>query len=108
MPNGLPALGLVIQDELHLIEGPLGSMVWLLQTARSSDEGGKRQHAPKYIASTATIRAAEGRDRCLLGTCAYFLQKGQHGKTEGLFVKLMTSPRATERNPAAFMLESVQ
>jgi hypothetical protein len=52
---------LVLQDELHLIDGPLGSMVGIYESAidmLSSVSDGQRQRRPKYIASTATVRRA--------------------------------------------------
>jgi helicase-like protein len=52
---------LVLQDELHLIEGPLGSMVGLYETAvevLASRQSGSHRRRPKYVASSATVRKA--------------------------------------------------
>ncbi|MEH2141113.1 DISARM system helicase DrmA [Nostoc sp.] len=59
---------LILQDELHLIEGPLGSMVGLYETA--VDTLSERMYqgqtiSPKYIAFTATVRQSQSQVQCL-------------------------------------------
>ena len=62
--NGSRPPELVIQDELHLITGPLGSVAGLYEAGLETllVQRGVR---PKYVASTATIRMAEQQVRRL-------------------------------------------
>jgi len=59
---------LIIQDELHLISGPMGSLVGIYEavidgmSTKSSEEGPVR---PKVVASTATVRRAQTQIRAL-------------------------------------------
>jgi len=59
---------LIIQDELHLISGPLGTIAGLYEAAidqLASRGGGEHRIRPKIVASTATVRRAEDQIRAL-------------------------------------------
>lgn len=59
---------LVIQDELHLISGPLGTMVGLYESAIEAlclREIDGRAVRPKIVASTATVRRAQDQIQAL-------------------------------------------
>lgn len=66
----LPPPDLIIQDELHLISGPLGTIAGLYETAIDALAGLTREDQvvrPKIIASTATVRRADRQIRALFG-----------------------------------------
>jgi hypothetical protein len=67
----LPPPGLIIQDELHLISGPLGTIAGIYEAAIGAlserDLGNGNRLRPKIIASTATVRLAESQIRALFG-----------------------------------------
>jgi hypothetical protein len=63
---------LVIQDELHLISGPLGTMAGLYETAIDglcTRGEGSVPVRPKVVASTATARRADDQVQALFARC---------------------------------------
>ena len=70
LPQGLLPPELIVQDELHLISGPLGTMVGLYEAAvdflcERPIEGAPRP--PKVVCSTATVRRAREQIQALFG-----------------------------------------
>jgi hypothetical protein len=94
LPDGLLPPELIVQDELHLISGPLGTMVGLYETAIESlatrDVFGKLR-TPKIFASTATVRRAREQVRALFGrpTALFPPQGVDEGET--FFAKVDTT-----------------
>ena len=69
-PAGHAPPDLIIQDELHLISGPLGSMAGLYEVA--IDELCRRNDVrPKIVGSTATIRRAQDQIQALFDRETY-------------------------------------
>ncbi len=68
--GSLPPPDLIIQDELHLISGPLGTIAGIYETTidalASRDVSGKMMR-PKIVASTATVRRASSQIQALFG-----------------------------------------
>lgn len=70
LPAPLPPIDLIIQDELHLISGPLGTVAGLYETAfdlLASRNINDQSRGPKIVASTATVRRAGAQIRSLFG-----------------------------------------
>ena len=72
MDDILPGPDLIIQDELHLISGPLGTIAGVYETAieKLSERlapNGQEKILPKIIASTATVRRASHQIQALFG-----------------------------------------
>lgn len=57
----------ILQDELHLIEGPLGTIVGLYELVIKELCTTQDDLGPKYIASTATARSSESQIYSLFG-----------------------------------------
>lgn len=71
LAHGLLPPELIVQDEVHLISGPLGTMTGLYETAIDAlsvwQTVGGSPRRPKVLASTATVRRAEAQMQALFG-----------------------------------------
>lgn len=95
---------LIIQDELHLISGPLGTVAGLYEAAidqLTSRGSGEKRVRPKIVASTATVRRASDQISALFdrSTTAIFPPPGID-RTDSFFAR--TVPAST--NPARLYL----
>lgn len=89
---------LIVQDELHMIEGPLGSMVGLYELAvetLSSQNG----HKPKYIASTATVKEASRQVQMIYRRTARIFPPNGVYDGENYFSSTREDPTCVENKP---------
>lgn len=97
----LPPPDLVVQDELHLISGPLGTMVGLYETAIEAlclGAGDAHPVRPKIVASTATVRHARDQIQALFarGVTQIFPPPGPD-RRDSFFAHVVPSDQAPAR-----------
>ena len=82
---------LIIQDELHLLTGPLGTLAGIVETAIDSvwETSG---HKPKYVAATATIRGAESDVQLMYGRELNIFPPPVSKATDNFFAELDETP----------------
>jgi hypothetical protein len=92
---------LIIQDELHLISGPLGTIAGLYEAAidqLASRGTGDHRTRPKIVASTATVRRAEAQISALFDrrrTCLF--PPAGIDRTDSFFARTVPSSRDPAR-----------
>jgi hypothetical protein len=98
---------LVIQDELHLISGPLGTLAGLYEAAFETlmASGGK---PPKVIASTATIRNAAVQCRRIYGRPSMVFPSPGLRAEDSFFSKLDTGNKERSRLYAGVMAQGLR
>ncbi|MEV7185613.1 helicase-related protein [Kitasatospora sp. NPDC093102] len=96
--DATPPPELIVQDELHLISGPLGTLTGLYETA--VDVLADR---PKVIASTATIRRAADQGRALFSReVRQFPPAGLDARDSWFAVETPASEKASRRYVGLF------
>ncbi|MFG2571126.1 helicase-related protein [Streptomyces sp. NPDC048481] len=88
-----PPPELIVQDELHLISGPLGTLTGLYETAVDA-----LANRPKVIASTATIRRAADQGKHLFARgVRQFPPAGLDARDSWFAVETLRDEKATRR-----------
>ncbi|MFZ5439858.1 MAG: DISARM system helicase DrmA [Myxococcota bacterium] len=100
LPQQLPPPDLIIQDELHLISGPLGTIAGLYeavidQLASRSRDG--RVLRPKIVASTATVRRADQQIRELFARGAAIFPPPGPDRHDSFFARTVPSTKKPAR-----------
>jgi hypothetical protein len=95
--NSIRPPDLIIQDELHLLTGPLGSMAGLLETALDTAWEISANHKPKYIAATATIRGAERDAKLMFGRNLHVFPPPINTATDNFFASESKDDRESSR-----------
>ncbi|MFB8442410.1 helicase-related protein [Streptomyces niveus] len=91
--DGTPPPELVVQDELHLISGPLGTLTGLYETAVDL-----LADRPKVIASTATIRRAAAQGKALFDrSVSQFPPAGLDARDSWFAVETPAARKASRR-----------
>jgi len=93
-----PGIDLIIQDELHLISGPLGTVTGLYETAVDELASSSTGIRPKVIASTATIRRATEQVRAVFDrTVSQFPPPATDARNSYFAVEAPSDRRGTRR-----------
>ena len=92
---------LIIQDELHLISGPLGSTVGLFESAVDISAGRTNESGqlarPKLVASTATIRRADAQIKAVFNRTSRLFPPPGINPDESFFARPAESSELGDR-----------
>ena len=101
LSSPLTSPDLIIQDELHLIAGPLGTMAGLYEAAIEAlcvHKSGRESVRPKIVASTATVRHAQDQIQALFARSqtAIFPPPGPN-RRDSFFARTVSDPNYPPR-----------
>lgn len=98
--NGPPSL--ILQDEMHLLSGPLGTTVAIYDAAVLGIIGEVGGH-PKIVASTATIRSAEDQVKGLMARDVQLFPPSGLNEEDSYFARPVQDPKVPGRTYIGLM-----